>query len=115
VVGQNSKGFEPSDQGLGNPVPQKHCPELHILPALMGKKSVLDVLDVEPQFVRRRLLADLGANAGRFGSEFCGYPWLQREERLLKSTLQAEDPFHRPSEMVAPADADWLSVLEVSA
>ncbi len=69
---------------LGNPLPQKHCPELHIIPTLMGRKSALDV---HPEFVRRRLLADLSAGAGRFRGEFGWDPWFQREQEFLDAAF----------------------------
>lgn len=72
-------------------------------------------LDVNPQFVRRRLLANLGAGAGWLRGKLCRDPRLYREERFLEAAFQAEDPVHCPSEVVASARADWLRVFEVEA
>ena len=50
----------------------------------MGRKSALDV---HPEFVRRRLLADLSAGAGRFRGEFGWDPWFQREQGFLDAAF----------------------------
>lgn len=70
-------------------------------------------LDVGPELVCRRLLADLGACAEGFGGKLSWHPWFQREKRLLEAAFQAENPLHAPCESVAAANADRFRVLEV--
>jgi len=61
------------------------------------------------------LFADLSARADRLRGKFRRYPGLQREKWFLEPTFQAKHTFHGPGEMIAPADAYRLSVLEISA
>ena len=71
--------------------------------------------DICPEFVRRRLLADLGADTGWFGCELSRNPRLQGEKWFLKAAFQAEYALHRPGKVVASAYADWFCVLKVGA
>jgi len=68
---------------------------------------------VSPEFVGGGLFAYLGAGTEGLRCKLCWNPGLKGEEWLLKAAFQAENSFHRPSEMVASANAYRLRILEV--
>lgn len=78
----------------------------------MGKKSPLDV---RPQLVRRRLLADLSTCTYWFWRKFSWDPRLKREENFLKAAPEAKNTLHRPSEVIASAGAHRFCIFEISA
>jgi hypothetical protein len=72
-------------------------------------------LHIQPELVRRGFLAYLITRAGRLRCELSWHPRFQGEQWFLESTLDAEDAFHCPSEMVATTRTDWLGIFEVGA